>query len=252
MVLALFTSLPFWDVLGLPLFYVVLPALALAQLPLLEVERLERIPVYLGSAATILLVGGVAWALAVRLDDLPVPGLDVPPMGELAAWSAAATAGGLLLVAVLNPLDRRAPGSHRRVLADLLPRTKGERVTFVGLSGAAGVGEELAYRGYALVAPQLLGLGPWGAAAVSSGAFGFLHAYQGPIGVVRTAAMGFVLALPVLYTGSLVPSMIAHALIDVVAGLILGPLLVDEGDMEDAPDGPGPRDPPLVPGESEP
>jgi membrane protease YdiL (CAAX protease family) len=85
----------------------------------------------------------------------------------------------------------------------------------------------MAYRGYALGAAQLLGAGPWLAAVLSSVAFGVLHAYQGTLGTVRTAATGFVLALPVLMTGSIVPAMVAHTLIDLFGGLVLGPQMID-------------------------
>jgi membrane protease YdiL (CAAX protease family) len=231
--LSLFTTLPFWDVLGLPVFYLLLPSLALAQLPLLDTQRLERIPVYLGSGATILLIGGLSLILGLRQTSPEALGLAVPPPGELLAWSVGIAVGGVLVIGLFQPLDRRVRGRHHRVLAELLPRSATERTAFAGLSGAAGVGEELAYRGYALVALQLLGVGPGGAALLSSTAFGFLHAYQGPVGIVRTGTLGFLLAASVLLTGSLVPAMVGHALIDLVAGLVLGPFLV--------------RDEPLVP-----
>jgi uncharacterized protein len=231
-ILAVATSLSFWDVVALPVFYLLLPTLAVAQLPLLETERFERLPVYLGSAAAILFLGWMGLAVGLRVAGPEGLGLTLLPEGELLAWSLGLTAAGLVLILVFHPLDRRTRGPHHRILAELLPRTWGERAGFLGLSAAAGTGEELAYRGYALVGIQLLGVGVWPATVLSSVAFGFLHAYQGPVGIVRTGLMGFVLAVPVVVTGSIVPSMIAHALIDVVAGLVLGGWLVgwDEPD----------------------
>ncbi len=41
------------------------------------------------------------------------------------------------------------------------------------------------------------------------------------LGALRAAALGALLALPLLLTGSLLPSMIAHAGIDILAGLWL-------------------------------
>jgi uncharacterized protein len=229
--LALGTDLSFWDVVALPLFYVLLPALALAQVPLLATEKIERLPVYLGSMVAILILGWLSLALGLRLDQGIVRmGLVLLPLGELVLWTAGATGAGLILVALFHPLDRRVPGHHHRVLSELLPRTGPEKAAFVGLSAAAGTGEELAYRGYALVGIQLLGVGPWGAAVASSAAFGFLHAYQGPVGIVRTGILGMILAVPVLVTGSIVPSMLAHALLDVVLGLVLGRWLIVEGE----------------------
>lgn len=226
--LAVATPLSFWDVVALPIFYLLLPTLALAQLPLLETERFERLPVYVGSAAAILFLGWLALALGLRAVGSEALGLTLLSGREMVAWTLGLTVAGVLVIALFHPLDRRTRGPHHRILADLLPRTGMERGAFLGLSAAAGTGEELAYRGYALAGIQLLGVGAWPAALLSSAAFGFLHAYQGPVGIVRTGIMGFVLAVPVVLTGSLVPSMVAHALIDVVAGLVLGPFLVVE------------------------
>ncbi len=220
------TPLSLWEVIGIPLFYLLLPTLAVAQLPLVRSEKLERLPVYLGSAATILLIGAIGLLLGFRLVGGEGLGLVWLPAGEFVLWTLGLTAAGLGVIGFFLPADRVLSGDGARVLAELLPRTGREKGAFVGLSAAAGVGEELAYRGYALVAIQLLGAGPWAAAGASSAAFGFLHSYQGPVGVIRTGVMGFILAVPVLLTGSLLPSIAAHTLIDLIAGLVLGPRLV--------------------------
>jgi membrane protease YdiL (CAAX protease family) len=236
--LAVLTPLPLLDVLAVPAFLVFLPGMAIAQLPLLEVERLERVPVYLGSIAAILVLGAVGAVLALRLEGVAPAGLRLLPFGELLLWTGGVTAAGLLVVAIFQPLDRRLGGGPR-ILSDLLPRTPRERGLFAGLSLSAGVGEELAYRAYAYQAVQLLGAGPWGAAVASSVPFGFLHAYQGPVGVARTAMMGFVLAVPVVVTGSLLPSMAAHTLLDLILGLVVGPRVVGDDGPAPVGDGPG-------------
>ncbi|NIS18656.1 MAG: CPBP family intramembrane metalloprotease, partial [Thermoplasmata archaeon] len=76
----------------------------------------------------------------------------------------------------------------------MIPETQKERALFVPLSLAAGVSEELAFRGFV---PWMLV--PWLgsyllAAGVGAVAFGFLHAYQDTHGVWRTGLMGFVFA----------------------------------------------------------
>ena len=45
------------------------------------------------------------------------------------------------------------------------------------------------------------------------------HFYQGAIGVWRAGLLGVVLAVTFIITGSMVPGMIAHFLIDALAGL---------------------------------
>jgi membrane protease YdiL (CAAX protease family) len=56
---------------------------------------------------------------------------------------------------------------------------------------------------------------------LTSAVFGVLHAYQGSLGMVRTAVLGGVLAWGFLASGSLWPAIAAHAVIDVVAGTLL-------------------------------
>jgi membrane protease YdiL (CAAX protease family) len=132
---------------------------------------------------------------------------------------------GLLLIGVFHGIARRVGFTDSRLLSQLLPRTKKERGIFALLSLTAGSGEELAYRGYAIPAlTPLLGVG--GAAVVSTAVFGVMHAYQGALGIVRTALMGGVLAWGFLASGSLWPAVLAHILIDLVAGIALGEKLL--------------------------
>ncbi|MEX2531945.1 MAG: CPBP family intramembrane glutamic endopeptidase [Gemmatimonadota bacterium] len=230
--LLLLTDLPLMEVVGLAAFYLLLPALAVAQVPLLGTERLERVPVYLGSMVTILLMGAVALFLSGRLEGVVPAGLTLLPAGEFLLWTLGLTLGGIVLILVMHPLEQRVGGARPDVLKELLPRTTGEKGLFVGLSCSAGLGEEAAYRGYAFQVVQLLGFGPWGAAAASAVPFALLHAYQGPMGLVRTGLLGIGLAVPVVLTGSLLPSMAAHALIDVIVGLGLGRRLLGEAEVD--------------------
>jgi len=89
------------------------------------------------------------------------------------------------------------------------------------LSLAAGLGEETAYRGYLItVLAPLTGLA--GAAVLSSAVFGVLHVYQGWLGIPRTALLGGLLAWGFLASGSLWPAIVAHTVIDLIAGIALG------------------------------
>jgi membrane protease YdiL (CAAX protease family) len=113
----------------------------------------------------------------------------------------------------------------------LMPKTPEERRLFAGLSLSAGWGEEMAYRGYLPAALMVMGLPAWWAMGVAAGVFGLLHAYQGPSGVVRTAAVGFLLGSSVILTESILPAMAAHALLDLVLGLVLGPRMLKARDQ---------------------
>jgi membrane protease YdiL (CAAX protease family) len=111
------------------------------------------------------------------------------------------------------------------LLRRLLPRTREEKRVFTLLSLAAGVSEELAYRGYAIPALAPL-VGMPGAVAVTSIVFGILHGYQGLLGTLRTAVMGALLAWVFLASGSLWPAIVAHVAIDLLAGIVLGERLL--------------------------
>ncbi len=217
-------DLPVLDLLFLPGLLFLLPALAVAQLPLVEQEdELERIPAYLASAFGILVLGLLSLVLGIRLGGVEEMGLAPPDPLPLIVWSGGLTGVGLGLMALFHRFESAYGRSGSPLLRHLIPRTGRERFAFLGLSLAAGTGEEVAYRAYALVALGAAGFSPWTAALVASVAFGFLHAYQGRIGIVRTGLLGFLLAGSFLVSGSLWPAMVAHFLIDVVGGLYLGP-----------------------------
>lgn len=101
----------------------------------------------------------------------------------------------------------------------LLPSTTEELVGFLGLSVTAGLCEEFLFRGYLLwvLAPYL---GWWGAAAFSLLSFGVVHAYQGRKGVIQATIFGAFLTLIVAVTGSLVPAVILHGVLDAGSGVM--------------------------------
>ncbi len=119
----------------------------------------------------------------------------------------------------------------------LIPKTRQEKLwSVLLLAPTAALCEEFLYRGILLAQFSLwLRSGPW-AWAVSSLAFGLAHIYQGWNGMLRASLLGALLAAPVVYYGSLYPSMLAHALIDALALAWLGPrflrqVAVEEGDQ---------------------
>ena len=104
-------------------------------------------------------------------------------------------------------------------LRSLLPHDDRESAWFRALSVTAGICEEVLYRGYLIwYATAYVGL--WPAAALSAVVFGVGHAYQGAAGVVKTGVLGAIFALIYLWTGSLWPSILAHATIDLTTGIV--------------------------------
>lgn len=223
------------DGAALTLLLGILPALSIAQARALSGVEVPRLGAYLSSAVTLLALGAGAWALGARRGGPEALGLVPLPAGELAAWTAGLVAAGLALTEGFRRVGEALGARETALLRHLLPRGRLERASFAGLSLAAGFGEELAYRGYALTQLAPL-LGPWGAAAATSVVFGTLHAYQGPVGMVRTAALGGLLAWGFLASGSLLPAILAHALLDVVLGIVLGERMMVPGNPAGVPE----------------
>ena len=109
-------------------------------------------------------------------------------------------------------------------LVHFLPRTRRHLRHFTGLSVTAGVVEEIVYRGFVI---WYLGsfMPLWAAVVVSSVFFGLGHSYQGLPGVLRTGAVGLVLAVFYIVTGSIWLPIIAHALFDMLQGRMVFELL---------------------------
>jgi len=118
-----------------------------------------------------------------------------------------------------------------RYAAAVLPRTRDEQVTFVGVALTAGVCEEVVFRGFLLAwlntGPLHLSLGV--AVALTAVTFGLAHTYQGPLGILTTAIAGVVFANLATTTHSLLLPVMVHALVDLRA-IFLAPL-VPEGSI---------------------
>jgi membrane protease YdiL (CAAX protease family) len=105
----------------------------------------------------------------------------------------------------------------------IMPQSSTEALAFVALALTAGLSEEFIYRGFIIA---LLGrvLGDSLPAlflitAVSSALFSLAHLYQGRRSLLTTFVVGALFASVRLWTGSLVPAMMGHAGVDLVAGL---------------------------------
>jgi len=160
-------------------------------------------------------------------------GREAAPLGlvpDPSGWQWLAVAVGFVLSAllVLQMVSvTRSPESLSDELGKLgdleymVPRNPREQRAFNRRSITAGICEEILYRGLVL-AILSAAVGTWPAVFVSSAVFGLGHIYQGPLGFVRTAAAGLVLALLTVFSGSLLTAIIVHVTMDVTAGRIMG------------------------------
>lgn len=223
--LTLVAGLPVLDAVLMSVLMGLMPVLALAQVPLIGQAKIDRMPAYAASILTLWFVGSACWLVGTRNEGAAALGVVGLPLADLFLWSVGLTGAGMAIIVVFRWVAGRVGAHDPDLLRELLPRTRSERQAFGVLSVAAGVCEELAYRGYAI--PVLGGvIGVPAAAVVTSGVFGLLHGYQGWLGIGRTALMGGVLAYGFLASGSLWPPIVAHTAIDVLAGIVLGERLL--------------------------
>lgn len=197
-----------------------LPALMLLQARLMDQlpADAEREGVYFSSAVSVWILAALAM-LAARHAGLARADLrlEVVSTAVLLGSAGLTTLAGLGIMAAGRTLQ--VPEST--LVEYLIPRSTSEKIAFAGLSVSAGIAEELVFRSF-LIAVLLQASGSMTVAvAVSVAAFAVTHAYQGVLGVTRVALLGVVLTAPFILTGSVYPSMIAHTVLDLLAGLVL-------------------------------
>lgn len=180
-----------------------------------------------GAVAALWLAYGRPWSALLP----PTPG-GWPDWVRWAGWAAAAVISLLLIAQAAtlrgNPEGLAAARRQLERIADFLPHTRRELGVFQLLSLAAGVGEEIVFRGFAMAwlvaVAAAAGLGGgaalWAAVIGSSVMFGFAHSYQGAVGVVRTGAVGLALAGLAVATGGLIAPMLVHSVVDLTSGRI--------------------------------
>lgn len=124
-----------------------------------------------------------------------------------------------------------------RIAEKIAPRTSFDLIAFAALSCTAGLCEEFLYRGFAfavfarMLATSALPMA--GAATLSSALFAIGHLYQGKKGLITTFVVGMLFSITRIWSGSLLPSVVAHAGIDLIAGLFVS-RSINSGEMLDA------------------
>jgi membrane protease YdiL (CAAX protease family) len=181
--------------------------------PLSTTALLVNVAVSQGLFASLLVVG--TWVAAVPASSLGLTADAVGPTSLAAgvglglglhavnaAGSRVTERFGLGDTAALR--EAMAPDSARGWAALLL----------VVLPLVAGF-EELLFRGVLIGAFATgFGVSPWLLVALSSVAFALGHGAQGRVGIVVTGALGFVLGVAFVLTGSLVAVVVAHYLVN--------------------------------------
>ncbi|MGA7616390.1 MAG: type II CAAX endopeptidase family protein [Thermoanaerobaculia bacterium] len=196
---------------------IVVPALAWMSRRALESgARIPRLPLYAEVVVLQLLLFGlamlVAWSGRFSIFSRRLPTLD--------GWAAGAILLLIATVAMLLNL-RFGTADHDDPLYRIAPESMIEKLAWIGVSCVAGVSEEVIYRGAAYVVIQRLVHGIWPPILIASVLFGMAHLTQGIRRSALVALFGFGFHLVVLYSGSLYPAFVVHALYDILAGLAL-------------------------------
>jgi membrane protease YdiL (CAAX protease family) len=117
-----------------------------------------------------------------------------------------------------------AEGDRARLLP-LLPGTPREKAFYALLAIAAGIGEELVYRGTMFALCEHLTGSAWAAAILAAASFAVGHAVQGAVTATLVGAVALAFQGLAAATGALYAGMSVHALFDLVVGLFARQLL---------------------------
>jgi membrane protease YdiL (CAAX protease family) len=192
-----------------------------------HVGRAERVSLYLSTVVFQWLAAGVAgWRASARGFSaaqlgLAIDGLRTPVVAGMAGAGVIATLQWLNLRRI-GQLGTRKPQILRALAERILPQSRLELVPFLMLAVTAGICEEFLYRGFAMAAFARAGLPAWSAVLVSSALFGLAHLYQGSGGFLSTMILGALFGGMRIAYDSLVPVVLWHVAVDVVAG-VAGP-----------------------------
>src|SRR6266404_6230125 len=218
-----------WDILLI--FFVlsvIVPVRGRARLQQLlakpRVERAERLSLYASTIAFQWLAAAVAaWRAWAHGFTAAQVGLAMPERFRLLLI----TVFGAALIVTLQWLNLRRMGRStsplRRPLQALaeriLPQSTMELIPFLGLPVTAGLCEEFLYRVFAIAVLSCMGLPTSVVILSSSIIFGLAHLYQGRSGFVSTMLLGILFGISRMALGSLLPVIVWHMGVDVVAGI---------------------------------
>jgi membrane protease YdiL (CAAX protease family) len=179
---------------------------------------LPRIPVYLGTIIGLTVLGCVS-VLAAYSSHFPARslGLYLIDARAFGLWFAFVVLAATAVTLAFKGIGFR----DSRIMQEITPVTVGEKLVFVGVSLSAGIFEEVTFRSFLIPALVVASGSRVWAVLLSCAAFGLMHAHQQAGGALRAAVLGLVLAVPFVLTGSVLPGMAAHVVIDLVGGLWL-------------------------------
>lgn len=191
----------------------------LARRPLAAGEK-SRLMVYAGGGLNLILIGAITAAIDLWRNGIAVHALSSTLRArDFIIWSLGVSAASILISIGIYFLRAKLNRPPSAIVMWLLPDAPREYVLFLILCVLVGVVEEFLFRGFAFF--TLTGVLQNNALAIAivTISFALQHGIQDAIGIIRAFVLGAVLAVPVLVTGSLLPSIAAHAIVDMFSGL---------------------------------
>jgi membrane protease YdiL (CAAX protease family) len=217
-----------WDFLLIfALFAVVVPWRGWARmqrlLALPSTTSSDRLSLYASSiTAQWVLAVLIAWRAFARGLHWKSLGFSLRPSADIffVAVGGAVVLGGAHWLNLRRVGRSKSPHVERiRSLATkIFPHSNHESIVFCGLAFTAGICEEFFYRGFVFAALSELSTPTWAILLASSVLFGFAHAYQGRGGILSTLLLGIVFGTVRILYHSLVPVILWHIAVDLVAG----------------------------------
>jgi membrane protease YdiL (CAAX protease family) len=189
----------------------------------------ERMGLYLSAAiqswSMLLLITAPYWLVGVVLKGYPIErylaelSLLAPASPEIMInWSAGLLLAMAAVAWIASAIQEALKIQPTRVRLLLQPTTTAETATWSLLvSPTAGICEEILFR--SMLVPFAIR------------EFGVVHFTQGLTGILATAAMGAILAMGLIFTGSVWPSIVAHALYNMAVPFLFR---IDEAEPEPA------------------
>ncbi|MFF5082982.1 CPBP family intramembrane glutamic endopeptidase [Actinoplanes sp. NPDC000266] len=147
----------------------------------------------------------------------------VPSFAPAVAWALTAFLLAVLVISGNRLRQHVLAGgtvATREKAAPMFPRTPRERGLATAVAVTAGIAEEIVFRGLLIAAGVVLFDLPLVAAcALSVALFAATHLYQGAQGVFGAAALAVAFTGITVLSGTLLPAMILHVVVDLIAFL---------------------------------
>lgn len=180
----------------------------------------SRPAVYLSAALSLSIIALFTFGVSLWQKITPASlGWRVDDPMLAAGLALATTAAGLAVAWGVGRMGTALGLRESPVGRTLLPQGSVERRWFVLIAALAAICEEYIYRGFLLHTLGAWTGSPWLAAVITALSFGLAHGYQRLLGITRAGLLGLLLAVPVIFTGSLFAAIVAHFWINSAIGL---------------------------------